>query len=161
MSHPFIHSCNNSSQHSPATDTRLRKLVVVLGRLNGVLDAHQDRRLPLVELADLVELEQAVGEILLRPGLDGLTQVDEELVLALGGERGVEVPVLFEGALGGHLVAVGEVADAGLEEVVLDAVLHEVVADGLLGDLFVVFDGLVVITVDCGEVGDLEPELVG
>jgi hypothetical protein len=48
-------------------------------------------------------------------------------------------------------------ADAGLEEVLLDAVPHQVVVDGLLGDLLVVLDGFVVVAFEGGDVCDLEP----
>jgi hypothetical protein len=141
------------------SDTPLRKLIVRL--LNLVLDTNQDRCLPLVQLADLVELVQSIGELLLAPGLDGFAQVSQELVLSLSAKRRIHITVLFEGPLGSHQVTAGKVADARLEKVVLDAVFHKVVADGLLGNLLVFLDGLVVVALDGSHVGDLEPQFVG
>lgn len=49
---------------------------------------------------------------------------------------------------------------AGLEEIVLDGPLHQVVADGRLGHFLVVLDGLVVVGLHRGQVGDFEEEFV-
>jgi len=45
---------------------------------------------------------------------------------------------------------------AGLEEIVLDGPLHQVVADGRLGYFLVVLDGLVVVALRRGQVGDFK-----
>ncbi|KAI6748398.1 hypothetical protein HG530_015678 [Fusarium avenaceum] len=141
------------------SDIPLRKLIVRL--LNLVLDTNQNRCLPLVQLANLVKLVQSIGELLLALGLDGLAQVSQKLVLSLSAKRRIHVAVLFEGPLRSYQVAAGKVADASLEEIVLDAVFHKVVVDGLLGHLLVFLDGLVVVALDGSHVGDLEPQFVG
>lgn len=54
----------------------------------------------------------------------------------------------------------GEVADASLEEIVLDRPLHQVVVDGRLADTLVLLNRLVVVALDGGQIGDLEEVLV-
>lgn len=139
----------------------LRLCKFVVGLLDGILDAHQQRRLPLVQLADLVELEQLVGKLLLALSLHRLAQIDKHHVLALRSKLRVHLTVLFQSALHRHRVACSEVADASLEEILLDAVAHKVVVDGRLRNLLVVFDSSVIIAIEGSNVRDLQPELVG
>lgn len=75
----------NRSSHS------LRK--VLLRLLNAVLDPQQDSSLPLVQLAQLIELEQLVSEEFLVTGLHRLQQIHKELVLACRSEGGVKFAV--------------------------------------------------------------------
>jgi hypothetical protein len=48
-------------------------------------------------------------------------------------------------------------ANAGLEKIVLDGIPHQIVVNGLLSNLFILLDSLVVIAFDGGSVGDFEP----
>lgn len=50
--------------------------------LDVVLDPEENGRLPLVQLAQLVVLEELVGESFLVARFDGLDEVDEKLVLS-------------------------------------------------------------------------------
>lgn len=81
-------------------------------------------------------------------------------MLALACKGRVHVAVLFEGALRGNHILGRQVADACLEKVLLDAVAHEIAVDGLVRHLLVVVNGLLVLAVQGGNVGYLEPELV-
>lgn len=130
---------------------------VVLCIFYRILHPYQDGRLPLIQLADLIVLEQFVRKLLLALSLDSLTQIRQKHVFSLRGKAGVHVAVLLERTIRGDHVSGGEMAYACSEEVVLDAVLHEVVVDGLLGDLFEVLDGFVVIAFHGGRIGNLEP----
>lgn len=56
---------------------------VLLFLLDIALHPQQQGSLPLVQLAELVELEQLIGEHLLVLAFDSLEEVDEELVLSL------------------------------------------------------------------------------
>lgn len=67
---------------------------------NVVLDAQEQRRLPLVELAELVILEQLVREEFLVALLDGLDQVHQKLVLPGGSKCRVNVSVALESTVG-------------------------------------------------------------
>ena len=58
----------------------LRKVFPLL--LDIVLDPQQKSRLPLVQLAKLVELEELISESFLVAGFNGLNEVNEELMLS-------------------------------------------------------------------------------
>ena len=73
--------------------------------LNPILHPQQDRRLPFIQLAQLIELEEFIGKGFLVALFNGLGQIDEELVLPRGGEGLVEISVGFEGAgCGDHVL---------------------------------------------------------
>lgn len=140
---------------------RARLQNVVLGRLNVALDLEQNGRLPPVELGELVVLKELGRELLLVAVLDGSDNVVEQLALAGGGETRVPVHVLAECPLGGHQVLGSNVAQAGLEEVVLQTPLGQLVVQTLLGDLLVLFNRLGVVATERGQVGQLDKGLVG
>lgn len=156
---PIKSHSNHQKTHRLVYSLHLRELIL-RALLDVSLDPEQESRLPLVELAHLVVCVQLVGVLLLVALLDGLHEVDQQLVLPLAGEAGVHVDVLFESALGENHVLVREVADARLEEILLDAVAHQIVVNGLLRHLLVVLNGLLVFPIERGDVGYLEPELV-
>lgn len=76
-------------------------------------------------------------------------------------EGWVKNAVGFDGTFRGDIVVVGEVADSGFEEVLLDRPLHEIVIDGGFGDTLVVGNGCEVVAIEGCEVCELEVELVG
>ena len=136
-----------------------RKILPVL--LNPILHPQQNRRLPLIQLTQLIKLKQLVGKNLLIALLHRARQIDQQLMFSCRSEGGVEVAVGVKGSLGGDHVGGGEVADAGFEEVVFHGPFHQIVGDAGAGDFFVVGDGFVVVGFEGGEVGDFEEEFVG
>ena len=130
--------------------------------LNSPLDPQQQCRLPLVQLAHLIILEQLISEDFLVAILNRRCQVTQKLVLPLLAEAGIQLPVPVESGVNTDLVAGAQLADTGLEQVLLDGPAHEVVRYRSLGNLLVERDGLVVVLAfQRDEVGCLQPELVG
>jgi hypothetical protein len=86
--------------HGPLGKLHLGKVVFLL--LNSVLDLQEQCRLPLVELAHLVELEEFVCEHITITLLDSFGQIAKELVFPRGGEEVVHVAVAFQSALGAN-----------------------------------------------------------
>lgn len=79
------------NQRKHQTSRILREIFLRL--FNTALDPEQNSGLPLVQLAQLVELEQFISEKLLITSLHGLQQVNEELVLACRLEGRVKLAV--------------------------------------------------------------------
>lgn len=128
MNRQRVHQHSIAPFHPQQLSNHLRELVV-RALLNIILDSQQNCRLPLVELAHLVVRVQLVGELLLVTLLYSLDQVSQELVLSLPGKRWVHLAVSLQRSLRGNQILVCEVADACLEEVLLDRVAHQVVVE--------------------------------
>jgi hypothetical protein len=86
-----------------------------------------------------------LAEHVLIAEFDGLRQVRKQHVLALLREAGVQLPVAVEGGVDADLVACAQLADARLQQILLDGPAHEVVVDGRLGHALVERDGFVIV----------------
>lgn len=76
--------------------------------LYGVLDPQQEGGLPLVQLTHAVVLEELVGEDFLIALLDGIGEVNKELMLACGWEGGIELAVALQSTIGtNHILVFG------------------------------------------------------
>lgn len=81
----------------PTPSTPLRKILPLL--LDRILHPQQNRRLPLIQLTQLIELKQLIRKRLLIALLDRFRQIGQQLVFARGREGRIQVAVGFERAL--------------------------------------------------------------
>lgn len=151
----WLSSLRLQSFASPAAHVaNLRKVLALL--LDTFLHPKQQRCLPLVQLAHLIELEQLVCELLLVTFFHSFRQISQQLVLSCLREAWIEVAIRFQCSVCRDHVCRCEVADTGFEQVLLYRPLHQIVVYARFRDALVVGDSLIIVTFECGDIGELE-----
>lgn len=147
-----------TSYHNLISSNCLRKVFFFL--LNSVLNPQQQRRLPLVQFTQLIELEQFIRKALLITFFDRSHQVRKQHILPRPRETVIQFFVMLESALRSHLISRRQVADAGLEEIIFHGPAHEVVVERRLGHGFEFRNRILIVALERREVRNFQVQLV-